>query len=284
VESTILGEAAADGYSTVAHVYNMQNGGNGYTDDEHYHQSDGWASYVNFGGCAADSDGDGVPNYRDNCPNNYNPGQENFDADGPPWGNGPGIGNGKSIAGNDATVPNGDGWGDACDNDMDNDGIANASDYDQRGDITYDDNNNGTSCLYDLYGPDAADDGPSWDRDCNGIRDGVESSCPLPMNPSGDDDGDGLKNTWEVCKWGTDPGRPDSDGDTLGDCTEAADTNGNGAVDYGVDALNAARAALLPPAAFGKDGDFDINGDRVIDYGVDVLTVARMSLGIQTCQ
>ena len=283
MESTILGEAAADGYSTVAHVYNMQNGGNGYTDDEHYHQSDGWASYINFGGCAADTDGEGVPVYRDNCPSTYNPGQENFDADGPPWGNGPGIGNGRSIAGNDASVPNGDGWGDACDPDDYNDGLADGSDYYYPGgDVTYDDNNNGVPC----FGPDVdpLDNGPSWDWNCNGKRDGVEASCPLAWNPTGDDDGDGLKNTWEVCKWGTDPGRPDSDGDTLGDCTEAADTDGNGAVDYGVDALNAARAALLSPAAFGKDGDFDLNGVGGIGFGDDVLTAARMAFGILPCE
>ena len=49
----------------------------------------------------ADSDGDGVDNAVDNCPNNFNPCQENVD--------------------NDA-------FGDACDTDIDADGILNASD------------------------------------------------------------------------------------------------------------------------------------------------------------
>jgi len=135
-------------------------------------------------------------------------------------------------------------------------------------------------------GTDAADDGPSWDSDCNGVRDGVEGSCPLAVNPRGDDDGDGLWNTWEVCKWGTDPAVQDSDGDTLGDCKEAADTDGNGVLDFGSDALNSARATLLSPTAFGKDGDFDLNGNNVIDgdFGADTLTVAKMAFKILVCK
>jgi hypothetical protein len=122
--------------------------------------------------------------------------------------------------------------------------------------------------------------------------DGVEGSCPLTVNPDGDDDGDGLLNTWEVCKWGTDPAVQDSDGDTLGDCTEAVDTNGNGVIlgDFGGDGLNSARAALLPAGVgagkFGKDGDFDLNGNGIVagDFGADTLETARFTLGLLPCQ
>ena len=221
-------------------------------------------------GVDVDGPGPGQPN--DNCPLVSNPGQENSDNL---------IGNGTGIAGDDITVPNGDSVGDVCDADTDNDGIPNASDTDPGGDITYDDNNNGIMCPVD-----AADDGPSWDSACNGVRDGMEGSCPLTVNPNGDDDGDGLLNTWEVCKWGTNPAVQDSDGDTLGDCTEAVDTDGNGIVDFGGDALNSARATLLPAAAFGKDGDFDLNGNNVVagDYGADTLAVVRFALGIKVCK
>jgi hypothetical protein len=239
--------------------------------------------------CTNDTDSDGALDGSDNCPLVANPGQENTDSGPPPSGTG-GIGNGAGIAGDDRTVPNGDSLGDACDPDMDNDGIPNASDPDPGGDITYDDNNNGDPCP--PLGTDAADDGPSWDSNCNGVRDSVESTCPLAVNPNGDDDGDGLKNTWEVCKWGTDPAVQDSDGDTLGDCTEAVDTNGNGIIlgDYGADALNSARASLLPAGVgagqFGKDGDFDLNGNNVVkgDFGADTLTVARFALGVWSCK
>jgi hypothetical protein len=223
----------------------------------------------------SDIDGDGIPDSEDNCPLVPNPGQENSDSL---------IGNGTGIAGDDVTVPNGDSLGDACDDDLDNDGIPNATDPDPGGDITYDDNGNGDPCA--PLGTDAADNGPSWDTNCNGVLDGLEASCPLAVNPDGDEDVDGLPDAWEVCKWGTNPKVVDSDGDTLGDCTEAVDTDGNGTVDFGGDALNSARATLLSAAQFGKDGDFDLNGNNVLggDFGADTLTVAKMAFGISVCK
>jgi alpha-tubulin suppressor-like RCC1 family protein len=230
---------------------------------------------------ALDVDDDGVPDNVDNCRFVANPGQENADA---------AIGNGPGILGDDRTVP-ADRGGDACaGGDIDNDGLPDASDTDPGGDITYDDNANGVPCV--PLGTDAADDGPSWDSNCNGVLDGMEAGCPLAANPNGDDDGDGLKNSWEVCKWGSNPSVQDSDGDTLGDCTEAVDTNGNGIIlgDYGADALNSARATLLPAGVgagqFGKDGDFDLNGNNVLagDYGADTLETARFTLGIKVCK
>jgi hypothetical protein len=218
----------------------------------------------------SDIDGDGIPDGEDNCSTAYNPGQENADNQ---------IGNGISIPGHDSTVPNsaGDNVGDACDSrDADNDGIPNASDSDPGGDITYDDNNNGIMCP-----ADTADDGPSWDHNCNGKLDGkdlVPGSCPLAVNPNGDDDGDGLKNTWEVCKWGTNPAVPDSDGDTLGDCQEAADVDGNAVVNFTGDVIYYAKASLLDASVFGKDGDFDIDGNNVLNFTGDVIQEAKFGL------
>jgi hypothetical protein len=85
---------------------------------------------------------------------------------------------------------------------------------------------------------------------------------------------------------GTNPNVIDSDGDTKGDCIEAVDTDGNGIVDYGSDAINSARATLLSPAAFGKDGDFDLNGNNVImgDFGADTITTAKMAFKILPCK
>jgi hypothetical protein len=167
---------------------------------------------------------------------------------------------------------------DACDPDIDNDGIPNASDPHPGGDITYDTNGNGNPCV--PLGTDAADNGPSWDWNCNGVLDGREGICPLAVNPRGDDDGDGLLNTWEVCKWGTDPTKVDTDGDTVGDCKEAADVNGDGVVNFTGDVIDYAKAALLPcpgSTCFGKDGDFDINGDGVVNFTGDVLQEAKFA-------
>jgi hypothetical protein len=234
-----------------------------------------------------DSDGDGALDGSDDCALVANPGQENSDSGPSPFGTGA-IGNGKGISGDDATIPNGDPFGDACDDDLDNDGLPNASDPHPGGDITYDTDGDGDPCI--PLGTDATDHGPSWDFNCNGVRDGVEGSCPLAVNPNGDDDGDGLLNTWEVCKWGTDRAVQDSDGDTLGDCKEAVDTDGNGVVDFGGDALNSARATLLAagvgPGKFGRDGDFDLNGNNVLggDFGSDTITTAKMAFKILVCK
>ena len=221
-----------------------------------------------------DTDSDGSTDGLDNCPVVSNPGQQNADNQ---------IGNGKGIAGHDKTVPNsaGDLEGDACetDDDIDNDGLANISDSDPGGDITYDDNNDGTMCP-----AGGADDGPSWDSDCNGVRDSMEGSCPLALNPNGDDDVDGLLNTWEVCKWGTDPAVLDSDGDGKGDCKEAADVDGNSAVNFTGDVIFYAKAILLAPAAFGRDGDFDIDGNNVVNFPGDVIQEAKFGLLAGRCK
>jgi hypothetical protein len=235
-----------------------------------------------------DTDDDGVPDnfdsVVDNCPLASNPGQENTDGGPPPSGTGA-IGNGTGIPGDDITVANGDSLGDACDPDNDNDGIPNGSDSDPGGDITYDDNGDGAM----MSAGTPNDDGPSWDANADGILDGWVGSCG---SATADADGDGLKDAWENCKWGTNPSIVDSDNDGIGDCTEAVDTNGNGIIlgDFGSDGLNSARATLLPAGVgagkFGKDGDFDLNGNMVVegDFGADTLTTARMTLGILPCQ
>jgi hypothetical protein len=205
------------------------------------------------------------------------------------------IGNGKGISGSDSTDPA------FIPGDCDHDGLPDASDPDPGGDITYDDNANGIMCP-----ADPADDGPSWDSNCNAKRDGVEGICPLAVNPNGDDDGDGLLNTWEVCKWGTyaypstsplcqgatpavgcapaGVNPQDSDGDGRGDCKEAADVDGDGAVTFVGDVIYYAKAALLTPSAFGKDGDFDIDGNNVINFVGDVIQEAQFGLLAGVCQ
>jgi hypothetical protein len=265
-----------------------------------------------------DSDGDTVPDSTDNCPFVYNPGQENADA---------AIDNGPGIPGHDTTIPNAvaDSQGDACetDGDADNDGLPDAQDtnplgatgicalfngsndghpHPAGGDVTNDDNHNGDPAF--AMGTDASDNGPSWDTDNDGALDGAE--CTLGHNPrdrtdrpstadcggTGDTDGDGLLDAWEKCGWGTNPNVVDSDGDTRGDCTEAVDTNGNGIIlgDFAADALNSARATLLPAGVgagkFGKTMDFDLNGNGIVagDFGADTLTTAKMTLGLLTCK
>jgi hypothetical protein len=207
------------------------------------------------------------------------------------------IGNGISVnspSADDVTVPNSKGGRTA---DTDKDGLLNYQDTNPAGgllanmDYTYDDDGDGMSCI-PTGGADPTDTGPSWDANCNAKLDGPEAAgmCPLAVNPTGDDDGDGLLNTWEVCKWGTDPKIVDSDGDGKGDCIEACDTDGNGLCGFGDDALNSARATLLPAGTgtgkFGKDGDFDLNGNNLLsgDFGNDTIRTAQYAFKILACK
>jgi MYXO-CTERM domain-containing protein len=103
---------------------------------------------------APDQDGDGTPDATDNCTGVANPDQANHDADK---------------------------WGDACDLDADNDGLANPDEV-----------------AMGLNPLDA-------DSDDDGLLDGAEP------NPGGDADGDGLKNAPD----------PDADNDQLPDGLEA---------------------------------------------------------------
>jgi len=224
-----------------------------------------------------DSDGDGVLNDADNCQFVTNAAQTNTD---------PKIGNGKGIAGDDITVPwsvKTDKKGDACDGDWDNDGTKNASDPEPGGpggDITYDDNADGTW-------KGAGDDGPSWDTNMDAKLDGV-AACAGSLGAWGslDSDGDGLLNSLEFCKWASSPlfGRVDSDGDGVGDCKEVADVDGNNVVNFPGDVIYYAKAILLGDAAFGKDGDFDIDGNNTLNFPGDVIQEAKFGLIAGLCK
>jgi hypothetical protein len=224
---------------------------------------------------SADHDGDGTLNGPDNCPFDFNPAQENTDNV---------IGNGPGIPGDDATSPNGDVTGDACDTDDDNDGWLDTyppsppgppPDPHPRGDTTYDDDGDGNPMLGCFGGTDAGDDGPSWDGNCDGERDGAPRICGPIAN---DADFDGLIDAWETCKWGTSNSSSNSDGDALGDCTEAMDVNGNGLVN-GTDAVFVAQAAF---GVIGRDGAFDINGNALIS-NADAVFVWRAFFNVTPC-
>jgi hypothetical protein len=139
-----------------------------------------------------DEDGDGVPDYRDNCPRVANPGQEDKDGDSV----GDACDNCPQVANSDQADADGDGIGDACegpiltrDGDADGDGIRNEDDL----------------CPF-LANPDNSD------TDGDGVGD-VCDNCPLVANvDQADSDGDGVGDACEDGEFDK-----DSDGDGVAD-------------------------------------------------------------------
>jgi hypothetical protein len=232
--------------------------GNGYmtnpTDPEDFAVGDdvgGMLRFLAFN-AGADTDGDGVLDGVDNCPNDANPGQEDADGDG--------IGDvcdlltdsdGDGVADatdNCPTTPNadqldtdGDGVGDACDldTDTDGDGIADVNDNcpatpnaDQ---LDTDGDGIGDACdpLTDSDGDgvaDAADNCPTTPNadqlDTDG--DGIGDVC----DPLTDSDGDGVADATDNCPTTPNADQLDTDGDGIGDaCDPLTDSDGDGVAD-----------------------------------------------------
>lgn len=185
-----------------------------------------------------DSDGDGVPLFRDLCPNEAVPVIGCIDADG-------------------------DGKPDQFENDSDNDGVPNSEDICPGGDDNVDSDSDGTpdDCDTDRDGDgtpndtdDFPDDSGEWkDSDGDGVGDNTD---PFPDNPDewslDDADGDGVTDRLDA--FPNDPTESvDSDGDGVGDNSDAfpndpsewADIDGNG---------------------IGDNEDNDDDGDGIPDY------------------
>ncbi len=154
-------------------------------------------------GCGPDSDGDGVADAVDNCPDTANPQQTDTDGDGTGDAcdelvdsDGDGVAdaadNCPQTANADQTDTDGDGTGDACDDDNDGDGIADV-----------DDNcptvaNAGQQDLDADGVGDACDD----DRDGDGVAN-AEDGCPDQANPrQADRDDDGEQDACDPQLWG----------------------------------------------------------------------------------
>ncbi|CAL7948852.1 unnamed protein product [Xylocopa violacea] len=168
--------------------------------------------------CDSDADNDGVLNPSDNCPLISNPGQEDTDHDGPDsvgdiCDNCPLIRNPKQEDADN------DGIGDACDGDIDNDGILNHrdncprkrnreqmdSDTDGIGDVC-------DNCPYN-FNPN------QMDRDGDGVGDVCDND--------NDRDKDGIQDDIDNCPDVPNSGQNDIDRDNLGDeCDPDMDNDG----------------------------------------------------------
>ena len=176
---------------------------------------------------AQDADMDGVPDAIDNCPMTSNAGQEDYDSDG-------------------GLCPIPQCGGDVCDNDDDNDGVADVSDV----------NDLDPSVCRDLDMDGCDDcsvgtDGLGLLPDFNTFNDGFDFDGDGLCNIGDlDDDNDGLLDTEET-SIGTDPNNPDSDGDFISDFDEVG-PNPNNPFDTDLDMLIDAL-------------DVDSDGDGILD-------------------
>jgi len=173
--------------------------------------------------CDSDIDNDGVANGSDNCPNQSNPGQSDLDNDG---------------------------LGDACDNDRDNDGVANTIDNcpDTPNASQTDSDNDGVG--------DACDN----DADNDGIADAFDNCVNTPnVNQADTDldglgdacdsdiDNDGVANGSDNCPSTSNANQANNDGDSSGDVCDTDDDN-DGMPDtwettYGLNPFSAADAS-----------------------------------------
>jgi hypothetical protein len=238
----------------------------------------------------ADADGDGICDIVDNCLSVANADQRNTDA-------APLVTAG--LVANDTSVPNGDKLGDACDADIDNDGLSNADEA--------------------ALGPGGASHNlcPSASAatspllfDSDGDRVGDRAECALgtdPMNaaskpparPAGDTDGDGLPDALEIAI-GSNPNVVDTDGDHIADGIEfkgyntsplLTDTDGDGCADgKEIGSVNADKTVnstdLLIVAkhlagATTSLAMVDVNKDGVVN-STDLLIVAK-NMGAFVC-
>ncbi|KAL7032234.1 hypothetical protein ACKWTF_007258 [Chironomus riparius] len=197
--------------------------------------------------CDPDADNDGILNSPDNCPLIYNPDQADTDEDGADR-QGDACDNCPTIKNPDQSDVDRDGLGDACDPDIDNDGILNAqdncpkiansnqldSDNDGLGDVCdncpFIPNPSQQDTDNDLVG-DACDSGVDKDKD--GVQDSKDNCPKVPNSDQLDHDGDGkgdacdsdidndgIPNERDNCIFYYNPDQKDMNNDGIGDVCE----------------------------------------------------------------
>jgi hypothetical protein len=206
--------------------------------------------FVTYADVEVDSDGDGVGDTVDNCPETHNPGQEDYDGDGVPG----------------TQPPPGATWGgDACDSDDDNDTVPDSEDADPLDEFTCQDLDADSCDDCSVLGqPDVSQDGA--DTDSDGACDAGDP----------DDDNDGFTDGEETymatdpldaCSPPEDAWPPDINSDTWVDIVDV------------LQFLPHLNSVIGEP---NYDGRFDMNADSHVDI-LDVLTFVELGILNSQC-
>ena len=261
----------------------------GYIAPDGLHLSDDGARAIaalfrtnGWGGVAANSDSDDVPDRLDNCIDAGNADQANHDAEDIDL----------SVYGkryNDLTWPNSDAFGDACDSDDDNDGLTDAAETslpsgacpaataatdpakrDSDGDGVMD----AAECVMGIDPASAASKPVAGftDSDRDGLPDGTEALIGT-NGLSPDSDSDGVLDGMEVRRYGSNPLAADSDADGCPDRLEVASINADRVVNSAD--LSQVFQSFGNAASANYVGYFDMNGDSAVN-SIDLMYVVRV--------